>query len=221
MAEHEDPYLYPGTDVLQNRFGVKDAKSLRAIEYELASQRMSEALPRVPLTSQGYQAVHKHIFQDIYDWAGQLRTVDLSKGSSLFAPPRFLAKEMEDRLASVRADKRLLSKDRNLFAESAAEHINEINARHPFREGNGRTQRAFLQILAHRAGHELSIDRIEPARWMDASIVSFHQADNVPMREILTSALESNSSQDKDAERRMRVKQLMGRAIDDDRDRER
>jgi cell filamentation protein len=189
MSDNDDPYLYPGTDVLKNTFGIKDAPALKTVEYELTRLRMREELPKVPLTVEGYRALHKHIFQDVYPWAGTIRTVNLAKGESVFAPPRFLGSEMDKCFESVRKDERLLSRDLDEFAKASAEHINEINARHPFREGNGRTQRALLEILADRAGHHLAIDRLDPQRWNAASITGFREADHEPMQNVLKHAL--------------------------------
>lgn len=192
----EDPYLYPGTDVLRNNFGIKDATALREVEYALTRLRMREDPPVVSLTADGYRTLHKHIFQDVYDWAGTSRTIDLAKGSSFFAPARYLDKELDGCMAAVRNDERLKSSDINVFAEAAAMHMNEINARHPFREGNGRTQRALLEILANRAGHHLAVDRIDPARWNEASIAGFHAADHKPMQNVLSAAIKAPDRSD-------------------------
>ena len=134
--------------------------------------------------------MHRHIFQDVYPWAGELRITPLAKGNSLFALPQFLAGELDRCFEAIRQDERLLSPDPESFLEAAAEHINEINARHPFREGNGRTQRLLLEVLAARAGYRFAIDRIDPQQWNEASIVGFNKADYGPMRDVLRPALE-------------------------------
>lgn len=184
-----DPYVYPGTRTLINKFDIHDAGQLRELEYELTQQRMREPLPSIELTPEGYHALHKHIFQDVYDWAGVSRVGDLAKGITVFAPARFLESELEKCFEAIRLDSRLESPVVEHFIEGAAEHINEINARHPFREGNGRTQRALLEVLTDRAGHHLVADRLDPDRWMEASIIGFHKMDYERMRELLREAI--------------------------------
>ena len=76
------------------------------------------------------------------------------------------------------------------FAQRAAEHLNEINAIHPFREGNGRTQRLFLKALAKQAGHTLHLDRIQPKKWHEASINGF-AGNHKPMQQVIHSAMGS------------------------------
>lgn len=202
MSDNDDPYLYPGTDVLKNTFGIEDPTALKTVEYELTRLRMREDPPNVPLTAEGYRALHKHIFQDVYPWAGTDRTVNLAKGGSVFAPPRFLAGEMDKCFEAVRKDQRLLSRDLDEFAKASAEHINEINARHPFREGNGRTQRALLEILADRAGHHLAIDRIDPLHWNSASITGFREANHEPMQNVLKDALSEKAGRAEESKER-------------------
>ena len=187
--DREDPYTYPGTNTLRNRFGIKNSARLAKVEAVLTKQRMSEPLPDIALTAAGYKALHRHIFRDVYAWAGTLRTVEIAKGNSFFAPTQFLARELAGCFEAMRKDARLKSKDVDVFIDGAAEHINELNARHPFRDGNGRTQRALLEILAERAGHRLEMERIEPARWIEASIVGFRKADHRPMRDVLGQAI--------------------------------
>lgn len=187
--DREDPYTYPGTNTLRNRFGIKNSARLAKVEAAFTNQRMSEPLPDIALTSAGYKALHKHLFQDVYAWAGTLRTVEIAKDNSFFALTQFLARELDACFDAIRKDVRLKSGNIDAFIDGAAEHINELNARHPFREGNGRTQRALLEILADRAGHHLAMDKIEPARWNEASIAGFHKADHQPMKDLLRDAV--------------------------------
>ena len=75
------------------------------------------------------------------------------------------------------------------FAERAGEHLSELNAIHPFREGNGRAQRAFLVVLAEQAGHKIDLQRIDPIAWNEASKQSFSTADPAPMREVILGSI--------------------------------
>jgi cell filamentation protein len=85
-----DPYVYPGTQVLINKEDIRDAEELAVFERVMSAQRMSEQLPAVEISAAGYRALHRHLFQDVYEWAGEPRTVALAKGSSMFCrPPEF------------------------------------------------------------------------------------------------------------------------------------
>ena len=75
------------------------------------------------------------------------------------------------------------------FASRAAETINDINAVHPFIEGNGRTSREFLKDLAEQAGHPIYVARFDRASWYEAAARGFEHGDNIPMRACLLAAL--------------------------------
>jgi cell filamentation protein len=91
--------------------------------------------------------------------------------------------------AAIQAENGLGGLTREAFAARAAEHLCEINAIHPFREGNGRTQRAFLGRLAEAAGHHVVLERIDPEGWNNASIGSFQQGDYEAMRRVILGVL--------------------------------
>ena len=122
-----------------------------------------ETLPDdTPITAEGYREIHRYIFQDVYDWAGKTRTVDLAKNDDLFCLAAYVDQELAKRFEAIRTEGGLRGLSAESFAARAADHISELNAIHPFREGNGRTQRAFLFVLGRQAGHEVDIVRIEP-----------------------------------------------------------
>lgn len=204
MSE-KDPYIYPGAEVLINKEGLKDAERLSAFERDLSSVRSIHIPASFPITPEGYRAIHRHIFQDVYDWAGQYRSVAIAKGD-LFALPPYIESEMERRFALIHRERDLKGFSAERFAVRAAEHICEINAIHPFREGNGRTQRLFLKALARQAGHDLRIDRMDKEQWMRASIESFRRQDYASMTACIRSALAGQSrtrteSRSKDTDR--------------------
>ena len=101
---------------------------------------------------------------------------------------------MKKRFAAINAENNLCGLDANGFAARAAEHISELNAIHPFLDGNGRALRAFLEILAERAGHAIDLARIDPQAWNAASIAGFHKQDYRPMRAVIAGALEAAAS---------------------------
>jgi cell filamentation protein len=126
------------------------------------------------------RAIHRHLFQDVYDWAGELRTVEISKGGDLFQLRRFIVRGMADVHGRLERAHFLKNLNRKEFAEAAAEIVGDVNYVHPFREGNGRTQMQYLAALAEQAGHPLDLCLVDPARWLHASRAA-HQADYRPM----------------------------------------
>ena len=212
----DDPYLYSGTETLKNRFGVQDPKALAKIERTVTAARMRQPMKTPPaLTPQGFQQTHKHIFQDVYPWAGTIRTVRMDKGGSRFCMPQHIDAQMRATFAELQKEQGLRGLAPDAFAARAALHISELNAIHPFREGNGRAQRLFLQQMARQAGHELDQTRLDPRRWIDSSIRSFHEGpegDHSQMAKTIREALiqERIRIQDQGARSRERGKTKAG-----------
>jgi len=184
-----DPYVYPGTDVLRNKENIRDADELSAFERVATANRMETLPDNVPITADGYRGIHRYIFQDVYDWAGNDRIVDIAKGDELFCLAAYIDQELERRFEAIRTENALRGLTAEEFAARAANHISELNAIHPFREGNGRTQRAFLVVLGQQAGHEIDIARIDPQAWNDASRQSFRTGDAGPLRDVIADAM--------------------------------
>jgi cell filamentation protein len=109
----------------------------------------------------------------VYPWAGRFRTVPISKGGSMFCDPEHIPKAMRSLFVGLKADGFFAGLSEDQFARKAAYFLAELNAIHPFREGNGRTQLAFLTMLAEKAGHPIDLDRLEPAAILNAMIASF------------------------------------------------
>lgn len=99
------------------------------------------------------QAIHHFIFQDVYDWAGKLRTVDIAKGGHLFALPQFIQASLTAFFTNLKSEAHLRHLAQNLFIGRSAHYFGELTAIHPFREGNGRSQREFFRELALHAGY--------------------------------------------------------------------
>lgn len=127
-----------------------------------------------------YCAVHRHMFQDVYTWAGELRSVRIHKGASTFCFPEHIERQMDQAFAGVTTRGHLKGLDRRGFAIGAAGFMAWLNHIHPFREGNGRTMNAFMAMLALDAGHFLDVRRIEKERYVAAIIASF-AGDEAPL----------------------------------------
>src|SRR5262249_39732220 len=149
-----------------------------------------ETLPAdFAITPDGYRAIHRYLFQDIYDWAGDYRVVDIARAESLFCLAPYIGQELAKRFKAIRSENNLPGLDAEDFAPRAAEHVIELNAIHPFRDGNGRTLRALLFVLARQAGHDIKMERIDAVPWNEASRVSFRTGDSRAMRNIITNAI--------------------------------
>jgi cell filamentation protein len=151
----DDIYLDLASGVLKNRFRITDADILNAAEADLAAARSRE-LAQAPLKGdfdlKHLQAIHRYLFGDLYEWAGELRTVDIRKNDNLFAHHAHIATAAESIFAKLASENRLTALELGEFSKRAAYYFAEINALHPFREGNGRTQREFISNLAQVDG---------------------------------------------------------------------
>ena len=172
-VENDTVYCYAGTDVLKNRLGIKDAAELAAFEAEISNQRAQEPIAEADLDYAGYCALHKHLFQDVYDWAGEPRQIRIGKAGNWFCFPENINAEMAKLFSSLAAQNNFVGLSKTEFVKRSAHFVSELNAIHPFREGNGRTQLSFLGILAEQAGHPLDFERLEPVKVLDAIIESF------------------------------------------------
>jgi cell filamentation protein len=187
----EDPLCYPGTQILRNKANLTDQDSLDQFEQLMFLTRADEDLPTGQLDYPHYKAIHFHFFQDVYDWAGNARTIRTAKGGNWFCYPENIDAQMELLFGQLASEDHLANVENLIrFAERASYFISEINAIHPFREGNGRCQLTLLSILFDVAGFALNEDLLDPAELMQAMIASFG-GDNAA----LTSAIRAMSDQ--------------------------
>ncbi len=181
-------YKYPNSNVLRNIPDIKDAEALEIFERLATLKRIEEGTPEGKLDLGHLQAIHKHLFQDVFEWAGKIRLVDFHKGGQWFHPMNRIEMGMAD------VHKRLVKSDflRNLnrenFSTGAGVIIGDINLVHPFREGNGRTQFQYLKQLAHQAGHNIDLTRFDGNEWITASIKA-NRADYEPMADCIYNSI--------------------------------
>jgi cell filamentation protein len=172
-----DAYLDPDSGVLKDRFGVTEAATLEALETDLAGARFRELATR-PLAAQfnlsHLQAIRQYLFGDLYEWAGELRTVDISKNGHVFAHHTHIAASAADIFRRLASENHLRGLGKDAFAFRSAYYLVEINALHPFREGNGRTQREFMSALATATGFYFAWEQTSQEEMLQASIASFH-----------------------------------------------
>ena len=172
-----DTYVYPDTDVLRNKAEIGDQAALDAFEADVTALRMLE-LSETPVQGafglEHLCAIHRHLFQDMYDWAGELRTVDISREGSRFANVGQIQSYLDQQLHPLVAENFLRGMKPNEFVVRLAHYMGEINAVHPFRDGNGRVQRLFCAQLAEQAGYFIDFETVDQARMYEVMIASFN-----------------------------------------------
>jgi len=177
-----DPYIDPSSGILRNKFHLMDQKSLDVAEANSAVVRASllELDPaKGNFDSQHLKAIHEYLFQDVYEWAGQLRTTPLAKADyegggriTRFTPPFLIESELDRVFAELAAENFYEGLPRREFSRKLAMLFSEINRIHPFREGNGRAQRQFVRQLARGLGFELHFEAVSKERLIQASVFS-------------------------------------------------
>jgi cell filamentation protein len=189
-----DPYVFPGTSVLRNLRGIRDASLLNEFEADATARRLVQ-LERQPIPgafdSAHLQAIHHRIFQDVHEWAGEFRTVNISKSGDPFAFSQHIASSLNRVFADLKSERRLEGNDLNRFAKRAAWYLGEINAIHPFREGNGRAQREFIRQLALHNGWAIDWKRVSQDQMIEASRRSL-RVDNAGIEEVLELVLDND-----------------------------
>src|ERR1700683_411471 len=131
MTGNSDPYLYPGTNVLKNLRGLTDPGPLARFEARQTHRRIAELIDTPVLGSfdiAHLKAIHRYIFRDVYEWSGQFRTVNISKGGHLFGLAAFLEPALQQTLDKLAAENYLVDLDAALFAGRAAWFLGELNA---------------------------------------------------------------------------------------------
>jgi cell filamentation protein len=169
----DDPYTYENSTVLVNKLDLRDQNELDDFEAEITSARAGEPLPDGNLDFAHFCAIHHHLFQDVFDWAGTPRSVRISKQGSAFCFPEHIDAQATKLFSDLKAIKYLEKLPAREFAEKAAHFLTELNAIHAFREGNGRTQLTFFALLANRAGQTLDLEKLDPDAMLRAMIASF------------------------------------------------
>lgn len=169
-------YCYPNTNVLKNKLGITDLDKLQTFERKLTMLRVAELLNN-PIEGHfdfsHLKAIHHFIFQDIYEWAGEVRKVDIAK-AQMFCNVKFIDNEANRIFGELKNDLKLMPNlSQEVFIKKIAYYFAEINALHPFREGNGRSQREFIRQLAIHNGYLIKFSLVNDDEMLKASLDSF------------------------------------------------
>lgn len=174
--ETDSKYCYPGTYVLKNKLNITDEDELKSAERSITSLRTAQFMQNPmegKLDFNYLKSIHKFIFADIYEWAGMTRTVNISKGNQ-FCRCEFIEEQMNVIMRKLEKENYLEDLTIEKLSQRLAYYIGEINAIHPFREGNGRSQRLFIECLALHNGFQLDFAKISNGEMLEASAETFN-----------------------------------------------
>jgi cell filamentation protein len=189
-TEFVDPYLDPDTGLLRNKVGARTKVALDEAEGDLSFARLIQLMERPPRATDDLaelRAIHRYLFQDVYEWAGEVRTVDIRKnveGAEYFLPVSMIGRAAGYAADELRADNSLRGMDRDQFIDRLAYHYDQFNYVHPFREGNGRTQRVFWNRVARDAGWQLDWRGVQGTTNDEACRAASERRDFGPLRDM-------------------------------------
>jgi cell filamentation protein len=190
-----DPYIDPSTGVLRNRLGIADDASLQAAESAVARINASTAVQFAEsarhLNETALKGIHRILFSEIFDWAGEFRTVYLKKaaGGLPFEAPDQLSGAMKQRiLPPMNRLARRAGRDNAVFVAALAKCWGDLNKLHPFREGNGRATQIFMAAIARRYDRDLDFSKIDHTSEQAAAIASM-SGNNAPYEVLIAQAL--------------------------------
>lgn len=153
-------YTDPKTGILRNLANITDPEVLLFFESGAVAKRLQEIYEK-PIKIKGADSllsIHRHLFQDVYSWAGKRRKVEISKAGKQFFPTTHFDNTFRFINTLISDYKNISKGDKQQIAEKLAEILDNVNYLHPFREGNGRTQREFLRLLASEKGLTLNLN---------------------------------------------------------------
>lgn len=188
--EWDKYYCYPNSSVLINKLNITDAKELFRAESEITALKISQAMTdriQGSFDFEHLKKIHYFLFCDIYEWAGKIRTVNISKGNQ-FCRCDYIEEQMNRLLLELKKEKYLIGYNKENLSKRLAYYLAEINVIHPFREGNGRTQRLFIEYLSYNAGYQLDFNKISKDEMLEASVRSF-ALDYALMEKLMLNAL--------------------------------
>lgn len=168
-------YCYPNSNVLKNKLNITDNSILKTAEEEITLIKQMELLKN-PIggnfTKAHLMNIHKFIFEDIYSFAGKIRREQISKADTMFYPPNLIDRELNKVFAKIKEKNMLRESDEEKVFDNLAYVMAELNIIHPFREGNGRSIREFIRLMAKRMGYDVNWGNVDKEELLSASIQS-------------------------------------------------
>ena len=168
-------YCYPDSNVLKNKLNIRDNRLLKTAEEEITLIKQMELLKnpiKGNFSKAHFMNIHKFIFEDIYPSAGKIRREQISKADTMFYPPNLIDRELDKVFAKIKEKNMLRETDEEKIFDNLAYVMSELNIIHPFREGNGRSIREFIRLMAKRMGYDLNWGNVDKEELLEASILS-------------------------------------------------
>jgi cell filamentation protein len=180
-------------DVLENKLGISDPNVLKQLEEEIVPFRTAEVFSSFHAQSFDFEClkeIHRRLFSDLYEFAGKVRVVDMKRGDNTvpFCYVQFIASEQARIFGTLSQEHEFIGLEREPFIKKLVWLAGELNALHPFRDGNGRAIRCFLVLLAAKAGYELDYSRVTKEELIEADIKAFC-GDNDKLQNLYTRVL--------------------------------
>ena len=186
----QDPYTYPNSSTLINKLNISDPDELNRAEAQLSTLALQDIEFQLPPYDFAYLcSLHQQLFGDLYPWAGQTRTIAISKQDTRFCQPEFIQREANKLFTQLERKQFLADLDFDAFCLEMAEFYIELNMIHPFREGNGRAQRLLFEHIAIFCGYNLSFKGISKEQWVHANILGCLTCDYSEMTDIMSKSL--------------------------------
>lgn len=180
-----DHYVYPGTNILKNKLNFTNKQDAYDVERLFSVKRIAE-LGGCGITGtfdvDHLRSIHKFLFQDVYDWAGEFRDIDIFKGLFEFSAPDRIEADLDKLCDDIRKQNYFRDLPKQDAVNGMADMMCRLNAIHPFREGNGRTQRMFMEQRALNAGYSLNLSCVTENDMRDASFAASVRGDTRLMR---------------------------------------
>lgn len=181
--EQDAGYCYAGTNVLKNKLDIRDPDILHRAERDYTSVRQAELAAigeNGDFSFRHLCSIHRQLFQDIYTWAGKIRTVDISKGT-VFCLVQFIEMQFEELYNKLEKENFLSDiEDKKEMSIRLAYYLAELNMIHPFREGNGRTQRIYIEQLCRNNGRfEIDFTDVTREEMLAASVRSAKESNDL------------------------------------------
>ena len=177
---------YPKTTVLVNKFGIKNQEELDRVEKQITLLRAVQAEQETKFENvdfEFYKNTHRRIFADVYEWAGTVRTINISKKGTVFCNACEIERIGRLKFERLKKQNYLRKMDSGNFLDELTDLYHELNMLHPFREGNGRTLRLFVTLLVRNTGGDIDFNNTD-SDLLTIATIKASQGDKSMLRNV-------------------------------------
>ena len=164
-------YTYEGTHVIKNKLDIRDADLLKEYETGIVGLKLTSLMKNkkvYPFTEEGFKQIHKYLFDEIYEFAGEYRLENILKENFRFSEYEYIEENMPLIMKKIDIEK-MKEMDFDTLCKTLSEIMTDLNVLHPFREGNGRTIREFTREMAFVCGYEVNFSEVDYDLILDVS----------------------------------------------------